>query len=130
MLCCIVEETLKLMGVPGTMQWAAWIAEYVVVMMVLLLSMAVLLSLPVTIENVTVKNNQTTGYVFTSHGIVDVTVSVGTLLLNCISFAWQMSSLLSIHAQWRCEGGHFIYNSTCLIVSELFLHSNLLIILM
>ena len=62
------------MGVPGTVQWAAWVAEYVIVMLVVIIIMTVLLSIPVTIDNVIVKTNQTTGYVAKSHGIVDVTV--------------------------------------------------------
>ena len=63
-----------MMGVPGTVQWAAWVAEYVIVMLAVIIFMTVALSLPVTIDNVVVKTNQTTGYVFKSHDIVDTTV--------------------------------------------------------
>jgi len=78
------------MGVPGTVQWTAWFTEYVIVMLAVLFTMTLLLSLPVTIEKVGFDNsNSTTGYVFESRG-----------LLNCISFALQMSFLLSSHSQW------------------------------
>ena len=76
-LCCIVQETLKLMGVPGTVQWAAWLGEYITIMLVVLSIMTVLFCLPVTIDKVEFESNdniQTTGYVFESRGVVDVSV--------------------------------------------------------
>ena len=94
------------MGVPGTVQWAAWLGEYVIVMLGVLITMTILLSLPVTIEKVRFDNsNHTTGYVFECRG-----------LLNFTSFALQMSFLLSSHAQWRCESRHLYSILHCSIL--------------
>ena len=47
------------MGVPGTVQWAAWVGEYVTFMLIVLIIMTVLLCLPVTIANVKIASNDT-----------------------------------------------------------------------
>ena len=51
-LYCFVQETLRLMGLPGAMQWMAWFVEYAVIMLVVLVIMTVLFATPVTIRKV------------------------------------------------------------------------------